>query len=162
MRALVIVAATLVLFGASSASADPAPSEALKPLAGQWRCAGHFASNGKPIASTIRFEWDADAAALIKHHDDTPPNQYHAIELWTFAKAGGFRAVIADAYSGARVFTSAGWVDKTLTFERAEDGKPAERFTYTLTGDRALQVDWSVSRDGITFKLGDTLNCSAA
>jgi hypothetical protein len=157
MRTAVRTLAPAVLaFGLIAAA--PAPSEPLRWFSGEWRCDGHF-SNGKPIASTLRFEWQDAPAALVKRHDDRPPNQYHSIELWTFDKAAGFRAMIADAYSGARLYTSMGWAGDTFTWERSQAGKAVERFAYTRTGKGAMQVDWSTSRDGATFTLGDTLAC---
>ncbi len=125
-------------------AAEPSPARVLAELSGAWHCDGHFVSNGSPIASTLAFDWSEQAGALMLHHDDAPPNAYHAIELWTFDKTGGLSATIADGFSGVRRFVSPGWEGDVLTWTRLQDGRPAERFAYTRQGPGKMLVEWSV------------------
>jgi hypothetical protein len=127
-------------------------------FAGHWACKGHFESNGAAIAGEITIETDERSSALIVHHDDVAPGAYHALEIWMPNKSGtGLRAAISDKYSGMRWFESPGWVGKTLTWTRWDQGAAAEQFAYELRAD-GLQVQWSVARDGV-MKLGDALLC---
>ncbi|MDQ2859370.1 MAG: hypothetical protein M3T55_01295 [Pseudomonadota bacterium] len=143
----------------TTATAEPSPARVLAEFSGAWRCDGHFVSNGSPIASTMVFNWSEQVGALVLHHDDAPPNAYHAIELWTFDKAGGLSATIADGFSGVRRLVSPGWEGDVLTWTRLQEGRPVERFAYARRGPGRIRVEWSVSRDGTTFQLGDTLDC---
>jgi hypothetical protein len=61
--------------------ASAASAESLDYFVGRWRCEGVFPASGKAIASTLKFERDTPSGAVLKHHDDTPPNRYHALEL---------------------------------------------------------------------------------
>jgi len=72
----------------------------------------------------------------------------------------GLRAAISDRYSGMRWFESPGWAGNTLTWTRWDHGVAAEQFSYELRAD-ALQIRWSVARDG-NMKPGDTLLCRRA
>ena len=143
----------------TAAAAEPGPAQGLAGFAGAWRCEGRFISNGASIASTLTFDWSEAAQALVVRHDDRPPNAYHAVELWSFDKGGGLSATIADGFSGVRRLVSPGWEGDVLTWTRLQDGRPAERFAYRRQGPGKMLVEWSVSRDGTTFRLGDTLNC---
>lgn len=150
-----ILGATAALCAGRAHAAD---ATSLAWFAGSWHCAGRFEANGKPIEARLRFDWNDAAGALVKHHDDEPPNPYHAVELWSGA-GPRLTAAIVDAYSGTRVLTSAGWTQESLTWTRTVDAKPVERFAYTRESTDRMRVDWSTSRDGLTFKVGDTLSC---
>jgi hypothetical protein len=150
----------IILFGCGAPSAHAqAPSvTSLGEFSGHWDCKGQFASNGAAIAGALSIESDQRSGALLVHHDDVAPGAYHALEIWMPNKQGaGFRAAIADKYSGMRWFESPGWVGKTLTWTRWDQGAAAESFAYEL-GTDTLQVQWSVARAG-AMKLGDTLMC---
>ena len=151
----IALTATSALCAGSAQAAEPA---SLAWFAGRWHCAGKFESNGKPIESRLRFDWDEAAKALVKHHDDEPPNAYHAVELWG-ATGTQLAATIVDAYSGTRIFSSAGWTQASLTWTRTVDTRPVERFAYARESEDRMRVDWSTSRDGVAFKLGDSLAC---
>lgn len=86
-------------------------------LVGAWDCAGRFVPSGKPIASTIRFNFDVGGKVLVKHHDDKPPKGYHAIEDWVAKRDGGYAAAIVDGYSGVREFDATGWKHDSLTWQ---------------------------------------------
>jgi hypothetical protein len=150
---------TALAVSASALAAETGqPAASLSYFEGAWSCEGHFA-NGSPIASNITFSWSAPAQALVKHHDDLPPNGFHDVELWTFDKVGGFKALVADAYSGARAMTSPGWAGDALTWSHSEGPQRSERFIYVRLSTDHLRIDWEVSKDGGSFKLGDTLTC---
>lgn len=154
---VIVLTATGAVCGGSALAAEPAPLP-LAWFAGTWHCAGKFESNGNPIEAHLRFDWNETALVLVKHHDDQPPNSYHAVELWGAARTG-LTAAIVDAYSGTRVFTSAGWTNESLTWTRTMDAKPIERFVYVRDSEDRMRLDWATSKDGLAFKLGDTLSC---
>jgi hypothetical protein len=144
---------------ARAENATPSP-DALKYFNGEWDCAGEFPASGKKIASTVRFTYDEPTGALVKHHDDNPPNAYHAIELWAADKSGTFSNTIAVPSYGVRTFTSPGWSDNAFVWTSGVNANPTERFTYTRLGDATMQVDWAISKNGATFVVGDTLTCN--
>jgi len=142
---------------AAAASTDDMGS--FRPLAGGWKCAGSFAANGRPIEATVSVAWDAATESIFVRHDDLPPNGFHAVELWGKAHGGGYRASIADAYSGIRWLTSSGWAAGALEWTRMEAGIPVEKFRYSQVSATGFQLEWFVfDKDGQP-KLGDSLQC---
>jgi hypothetical protein len=137
-----------------------APSDAFSYFAGDWHCAGVFPSNGRTISSNLHFDWNADAAALVKRHDDEPPNGYHAVELWAAAKSGELRNTIADPFGGVRYYSSQGWSGDVLAWTNLAEASPKDRFIYTKLDAGTMRVDWAASKDGSTFVVGDTLTCA--
>ena len=130
-------------------------------FSGKWTCSGTF-SNGKPIASTIRFESNVNGAAVVVHHDDVPAlGSYHSIEVWGFQQSTGtYVATLYDAYSGARGFTSAGWSGDVLTPGRPDASRQA-RLGNSSTRERrpnTFTVEWKVYRNE-AYVVGDTLTC---
>ncbi len=151
----------MVALGCSSASSAQAPAgDGFDAMAGGWTCDGYFVKSGKKIASALDIRRDAASRALIVRHDDSAPNIYHALEIWTSTKgAPPFRAAIANE-GGMRWYVSAGWIGDTLTWSRPDATKPEEQFAYTL--DRVagtLRIDWLIARDGAAPTLGDRLTC---
>ena len=129
---------------------------------GTWHCSGSFPSTGKRISSTMRFESDLGGAAIVKHHDDDPPNAYHAIEVWNYSASDArFNAGISDNFGGFRHFISDGWHDGVLTWTSAPEVGLLQKFVYTRLSDTSMRVDWQASRDGKTFIVGDTLTCTS-
>lgn len=125
---------------------------------GTWSCQGVFPKSGKTIASTIRFT--RDGASLVKHHDDVPPNAYHAIELWGFSTTDArFNAAIQDSFGGVRDFSSPGWSADSLVWTSAAQVNPPQQFAYTRKSDNVFQVDWRVLKNG-SYVVGDTLTCT--
>jgi hypothetical protein len=150
------IAAVLSPLPAAAGADDTGPFRA---LVGRWTCAGTFAANGRPIAATVSIAWDEATGSIIVRHDDLPPNGFHAVELWGKAKGGGFRASIADAYSGIRWLTSPGWAAGALEWTRSEAGVPVEKFRYSDVSPVGFEVEWFVfGKDGQP-KLGDSLRC---
>lgn len=153
----------LLAMAAPAFSMTPAAGQAMRPmqfLVGTWDCAGRFPASGKPIASTIRFDFDLDGTVLVKHHDDKPPNGYHAVEDWVAKReGGGYVAAIVDSYSGVREFRSPGWKGGALTWQSAPGITPVQRFVYTRLDDGAFRLDWDYAKDGSNYVVGDTLAC---
>jgi hypothetical protein len=156
---------TSLLIASLLAAASPEPS-APNPLAyfeGAWTCDGHFEPSKKPLASAMVFSRDPDTGALLKQHRDAAPGTYKAAETWSFARvAGGFRATIADGFSGLRWYASPGWEGDRWTWSRQGAGEPGEQFVYIRTGPTTMTVDWMISRAGAPLVLGDTLACTKA
>jgi hypothetical protein len=151
-----------VLFIVSSAPAIAAglPADPFQDLAGDWHCEGAF-SNGKTLSSNLHFDWDAAAGVVVKRHDDVQASGYHAVELWAATKTG-LLDTIADPFDGARTFTSPGWSGNVLTWTGVATTPYFERFVYSRLDPATLRVDWDVSKDGATYKNGDTLTCKKA
>jgi hypothetical protein len=160
MGLLVAFAALLGSTTAISAEQPPAPIRSLDYFIGDWTCSGMFPSNGKAIASTMRYASDLQGNALLKHHDDTAPGIYRAIEAWGYDdQAKRFNATIMDNFGGARRFSSDGWKQDVLTWSSAADVTPVQRFVYTRLDQQRYRVDWDVSNNGTDFVVGDTLTC---
>ena len=124
---------------------------------------GQFEPSKKPLASAMAFSRDPDTGALLKRHRDAAPGTYKAAETWSFARvAGGFRATIADGFSGLRWYASPGWEGDRWTWSRQGAGEPGEQFVYIRTGPATMTVDWMISRSGAPLVLGDTLACTKA
>jgi hypothetical protein len=143
---------------AAAAPAADTPMRALRDWAGAYACTGQFA-NGKPIASTVRFDVDAATGAVIKHHDDTAGGGYHALEIWTYQPdAKRFAATITDATGGMRQLYApyAPATPGALTW--TNPGAPADRFVYTARDD-GLQIDWFYADRKGAWTRGDTLSC---
>jgi hypothetical protein len=138
----------------------PEISDALRYFDGPWHCDGVFPSNGRKISSNLNFTWSARTGALSKQHDDEPPNGYHAVELWVVSGKGGFQAMNGDSFGGVRFFSSPGWVGDALTWIGDSDPTHKDQFVYTKLDANKMRIDWSVSKSGAPFILGDTLTCS--
>jgi hypothetical protein len=149
---------TLLLAALLAQVAPGMPS--LDYFLGTWQCNGSFPSTGKAIASTMHFERDLGGAAIVKHHDDTPPNTYHAVEAWNYsAKSQIFNGALTDNFGGVRLFTSDGWHGNVLTWSSGPGVAPIQQFVYTRISDASMRVDWQISRDGTRYVVGDTLTC---
>lgn len=140
---------------------SPAPAvDGFDRLIGEWACDGYFVESGRRIVSALTFTRDATTGALIVRHDDSAPNVYHAMEVWTSTRGiAPFRAAVANN-GGMRWFHATGWVDGMLTWSRPEGGEPAEQFAYSFQPDGRLQVDWMIARNGAPLTLGDRLSCT--
>jgi hypothetical protein len=146
---------------ADAATTLGTPLAPLTYFLGAWQCSGSFPSSGKAIASTMRFESDLAGNAVVKHHDDLPPNAYHAIETWNYASADKrFNDAIADNYGGVRLFSTDGWHDGVLTWSSAAGVTPVQQFVYTRLSATSMRVDWQVSKDATHYTIGDTLTCT--
>ena len=149
-----------VTCGGSALAQAPTVSDALRYFDGTWHCNGVFPSNGRKISSKLAFTWYAQTGSLLKQHDDEPPNSYHATELWVASSKGGFQNLIGDSFGGARPFSSAGWVGNALIWVGDSDPTRKEQFAYFKLDANTMRIDWSVSKNGVDFVVGDTLTCS--
>jgi hypothetical protein len=157
--ALALCAATLLLGALAAPARLAVRDDGFDRLIGRWSCAGAFVTSGKPIASSIAFARDPSTGALIVRHDDTAPNVYHALEIWTAGQgATPFRAAIANS-GGMRWFASEGWSGDRIAWSRSEHGAPQERFVYALAPGGGLRVEWWIARGATPFALGDRLQC---
>jgi len=164
MRMGSVIALLLAVLGsppAVGADQAPAPMRSLDYFVGNWVCSGVFPSSGKTIASTMRYASDLQGTALLKHHDDTAPGIYRAVEAWGYDdQAKRFNATIMDNFGGARCFSADGWKRDVLTWSSAADVTPTQRFVYTRIDQQRFRVDWDVSKNGADFVVGDTLTCN--
>jgi hypothetical protein len=149
----------MVISGAAIAQTPPI-SDALRYFDGRWHCDGVFPSNGHKISSKVAFTWYAETGAVLKRHDDEPPNGYHAVELWVPSGKDGFQAMIGDSFGGVRLFSSSGWNGDALTWVGDSDPTHKDQFVYTKLDQNKMRIDWSISKGGAAFVLGDTLTCS--
>jgi hypothetical protein len=159
LAAMAIFSALWTPAGATDA-VTAASANSLDYFVGRWQCEGVFPASGKAIASTLKFEQDTASGALLKHHDDTPPNLYHALELWGFVKAGGLSDTIMESFGGVHPpLTSPGWSGDTLMWSSPPGVTPANRFTYVRLSPDRMRVDWSIAKVEGEYKIGDTLTC---
>ena len=138
-------------------AAPPAvPGDELDYVAGTWSCAGTFARTGAPIEAELRAERSLDGRWLVVHHDDRPPNRYHALAEWSHGDAG-WVASMQDSSGGSRSFRSAGWQGGTLIWE-GEAGAADQRFLYHRRDDATLEIGYD-TRDPAGWQRVDTLTC---
>ena len=142
----------------STASASPDEVSSLSYFIGTWNCQGVFPSNGKSIASTIRF--GNDGTSVIKHHDDLPRTP-----IIVRSSCGGysttdrrFNAVILDNFGATRDFSSSGWVGDAFVWTSAPQVSPQQQFAYARVSDNSFRLDWRVFKNGV-YVVGDTLTC---
>ena len=149
---------SLLLVAALSVAAVPS-SDGLDRLVGQWACSGHFIQSQRPLAASITAARDPGTGALVLHHDDASGGRYRSLEVWSVStRMPGMRASISDP-SGMRWLQSPGWNGNRLDWDHLEGGSTVERFSYTLTGQDVMQIDWSRAQGAHTLTLGDTLTC---
>jgi hypothetical protein len=155
-----LVPLLFLLATTAASAADVAPMQTLGYFQGAWRCDGVFPASGRTIASRMRYAFDMQGAALVKHHDDTSPGaHYHAIETWGFdARAGRYNGAVLDSSGTARRFHSSGWQHEVLAWDSAPEVQPAQRFVYTRLDPDRYRVDWEIDR-GKGLVVGDTLTC---
>ncbi len=122
-----------------TASAAAQEMSSLSYFIGTWSCQRIFPSTGKTIASTIRF--GDDGTSVITHHDDIPPNAYHAIELWGYSATDRqFNAVIQDSFGRIRDFSSPGWAGDALAWTSAAQVSPQLKNGGYVVGDSLPSV----------------------
>lgn len=133
------------------------PRDVADYFSGEWSGEGQFAS-GKKIEADISFRTDLDGQWLAYRHTDRPPGQYKAAGMWGFERsANAFVMTLNDNFGGARNFSSAGWRDGKIVFERAIDAHKQERFTFLREADDRMKMSYEVSADGSPWKLVDHL-----
>ena len=149
--------ALLGLVGLSCLAGDPDP---FRYFVGSWTCDGHVIGHDTPLSTAISAEWDEHTMTLTVRHDVIAPHAYHAVETWGATKSPGqYHDSIADRFSGVRWFSSEGWKGDCLTWSRSEEGREIERFVYSRKGDKAMTVNWLVSRGDADPTLAESLDC---
>lgn len=133
----------------------------LKFFAGKWGCAGEF-SNGKKIEADISFVSELDGKWLLYRHSDRPPGPFKALAMWGMDQPSGtLVSVMEDNFGNARLFTSEGWKNGSVTFTGAAmlGRKPTEeRFRYERHADNSFKMIYERSVDG-HWKMGDFIDC---
>jgi hypothetical protein len=149
--------------------ADPPirlPGDLVQFFSGEWSGVGEFAS-GKKIEADVSFTADLDNQWLIYRHADRPPNRYKALGVWGFEYSSKtFTMILNDNFGGSRLFSSDGWRDGKIIFFKQGAISPQkgvapaqnqERFTFERQADQAFKMTYEVSKDGVTWRLGDYL-----
>jgi hypothetical protein len=155
----ILVIASAHFCSAQQPTTDPAM---IKFFSGNWSCAGEFA-NGKKIEADVSFTPELDGKWLLYRHSDRPPGQFKAVALWGVDQSSGALVSMAeDNFANARLFTSDGWKDGSVTFTRATilDQKiTQERFRYERQSSDVFKMTYERSLDG-QWKLGDFVVCA--
>jgi hypothetical protein len=162
IRAFLKVALAIV-----SSQALPAQQSSLDPemsalFQGNFACKGNFAS-GKPIEADVSFASQLDGKWLAYSHTDRPPNRYKAIGHWGVdSESKKLLMLLVDVAGGARVFSSEGWKDGAITFERTPfpgQRERKERFRFEKQPDAAFKMTYETA-SGADWKLGDFIVCA--
>ena len=161
---LLLMLALAVCGAAQQKSAPPIrlPDDLVQFLSGEWIGQGEFAS-GKKIEADVSFAVDLDGQWLMYRHTDRAPNKYKAVGMWGFeTKSRRFMMTVNDNFGGARRFSSDGWTNGKVVFEKiVDDVAPAssirERFTFERQDADTFKMTYETSQDGKTWRLGDYL-----
>lgn len=128
-------------------------------------CTGEF-PNGKKIEADLEFVSDLENKWLHYHHTDRAPNTFKVSVMWGIeASSDKFVLMMQDNFGGARLFTSDGWMNRSIRFQNAallSEPKYQELFTFAAQADNKFRMDWEVSRDGVKWQLGDYIVCTKA
>jgi hypothetical protein len=155
----VLVTASALGCYAQQPTTDPAM---VKFFVGNWSCAGEFAS-GKKIEADVSFAPELDGKWLLYRHSDRPPGPFKALSLWGMDQPSGtLVSVMEDNFGNARLFTSDGWKDGSVTFSRAAllDQKISqERFRYERQSTDSFKMTYERLVDG-QWKMGDFIACT--
>jgi len=149
----------------SQTPAPPSPSfdpEMLGLFQGTFACKGNFAS-GKPIEADVSFAPQLDGRWLSYSHNDRAPNRYKALGYWgTDRESRRFVMLLVDVAGGARLFSSDGWKDRSVTFERTSlpgQAERKERFRFEKESDASFKMTYE-TMSGADWKLGDFIVCT--
>jgi len=137
-------------------------------FAGEWFGNGEFA-NGKKIQADVSFKPDLDDQWLIYRHTDRAPGLYKALGMWGIERSSKrLIMIVNDNFGGMRLFTSEGWVNGAVVFQKDTAIMPAspaaapqqvirERFSFERQADDMFKMTYETSNDGKTWRLGDYL-----
>ena len=160
MKAILFFLSTLSAFSCCAQQAAPDAAMA-KFFAGSWGCAGEFAS-GKKIEADVSFTPELDGKWLLYRHDDQPPGRFKAMALWGVDQSSGkLISVMDDNFANARLFTSDGWKDGSVTFTRdafLDQKISQERFRYERQSDNSFKMTYERLADA-QWKMGDFIVC---
>jgi hypothetical protein len=171
-----------VMVGTPGYSQAPAPAR-LDPdlvafFTGHWKGEGAFA-NGRTIAAEVSFAPSLDSSWLVYEHRDVPPGVYKATSMWgedasasdtrsdstvvgqVRSRRGQFVAFTFDNFHGHRQWLSSGWSGGKLVLSTGNYSSPSgmvfEHFIYERMSPTQFKMTYEVSRDAITWQLGDWL-----
>ena len=160
---LTILAVTGLAFFANAQihiATNKLPDDFLNFFIGNWAGNGEFA-NGKEISATVSFKISLDSCWLMYEHTDKLPNRYKALSMWSVDAQGQFIAYAFDNFHGHRKFASEGWKDGKLVLTTNEfnpqRGVLFQHFIYEKLTENTFKMVYETSKDGITWKLGDSL-----
>lgn len=155
----VLISAGALCCQAQQTTSDPAM---VKFFSGNWSCAGEFA-NGKKIEADLSFTPELDGKWLLYRHSDRPPGQFKALALWGVDQPSGkLVSMAADNFANARLFTSDGWKDGSVTFTRTaipDEKISQERFRYERQSVDSFKMTYERTVEG-TWKMGDFIVCT--
>jgi len=140
----------------TAAPVVPPVSDELDYFVGGWRCAGAFA-NGKPIESYLQADRALDGNWLVIHHDDQPPNRFHALFEWHRGPSG-WVASVQDSFGGMRTFRSAGWNGPQLVWDRSDVPVSDQRFIYRRIDAGSFELRYATLAHDAWHDI-DTLTC---
>ena len=123
---------------------------------------GEAAPTTVTIAAEVSFAPSLDSAWLVYEHRDVPPGAYKATSMWGVdERTGQFVAVTFDNFHGHRQWLSSGWSGGKLVLSTGNYSSPGgmmfEHFIYDRMSATQFKMTYEVSRDGITWRLGDWL-----
>ena len=130
----------------------PVPPGLTAFLEGTWTGSGEFAS-GKKISAAASFASELGGQWLSYRHEDRPPGRYQALGLWGYDRqSGDFVMSLHDSGGGLRRFSSTGWTQGGIVFERGEPDR--ERFRFERLDDDRMKMTYERG-DGAGWKMVD-------
>ncbi|HTH57847.1 MAG TPA: hypothetical protein VL728_17490 [Cyclobacteriaceae bacterium] len=161
ISAVAFFAATVCCVAQADKPQNKLSNDFLNFFIGNWSGDGEFA-NGKKISADVTFKISLDSSWVTYEHTDRAPNKYKALSLWGIDGANGqFVAYSFDNFRGHRTFASDGWRDGKLILTAHEfypqRGLFFQHFIYERLSDRSFKMTYEISKDGISWKLGDYL-----
>jgi hypothetical protein len=134
----------------------------VKFFSGNWSCTGELANGKKKIEADLSFTSELDGKWLLYRHSDRPPGTFEAIALWGVDQPSGkLISATEDNFGNARLFTSDGWKDGSVTFTRVPmlgQKTSDELVRYERQTEHSFKMTYERSVDG-QWKLGDFIVC---
>jgi hypothetical protein len=144
------------------------PNDLVEFFSGVWNGAGEFAS-GKKIEAVVSFHPDLDGQWFAYRHTDRAPNKYKAFGMWGYEYTSKtLIMVLSDNFGGSRLFTSEGWLNGKVIFQRNISSMPKtsalptqtrnlERFVFERQSSDRFKMIYETSNDGKEWRLVDYL-----
>ena len=153
ITALILISSICVLKAQTPKASGP--NDLIRFFEGSWKGEGSFAS-GKKISATVIFKLSLDSCWLTCTHEDLLPNRYKAVSMWSVDRSKSTFAVdIFDNFHSHRIFTGTQPASDQIII--ATEAKPFQRFIYTKLDEHHFKMVYEVSKDGLTWQLGDSL-----
>lgn len=156
-----LLLATILIEASAQNPSHHIPSDLVEFFLGEWEGHGQFAS-GKEIAADVSFKMSLDDQWLMYEHTDREPNKYKALSVWGVdGQTGEFVAYSFNNFQGHKRFLSNGWQNGKLILSRGEHvpgrGTFFEHFIYEKINGSSFKMTYETSRDGIEWKMIDSL-----